>query len=199
MPQKPEVMVCASATGFYGNRGDETLTEQSAAGVGFLSEICQAWEAAAKPAEDAGIRVVHLRFGVVLGRDGGALGKLLPLFRMGLGGRLGDGQQWMSWISLTDAVNAILFAVERSSLAGAVNVVAPDPITNSEFTRGMAVALGRPAVIPAPAFAIKLAFGEMAETVLGSQRVLPERLLGAGFPYIYPELMRAIRGEIRQA
>ncbi len=191
---RPQVMVCASAIGIYGNRGDETLTEESAHGQGFLAEVCLAWEKAAQPASDAGIRVVHARFGVVLSPEGGALAKMLPLFRLGLGGPLGNGRQWTSWVALPDVVRAILFAVQTPSLSGALNVVAPQPVTNLEFTHALGRALHRPALLPAPAFALKLALGEMADsTVLVSERVLPDRLNDAGFSFLYPELEPALK------
>ena len=178
----PPVLVAASAVGFYGNRGDEILDEDSPAGRGFFPELCAAWEAAAQPAVEAGIRVVHVRLGVVLSARGGALAKLLPIFRLGLGGPLGDGRAWMSWLGEADAVRAILFAAENPLLSGAVNMVAPQPVTNAEFTRALGRAVHRPALIPAPAFALRIAFGQMAdEALLASTRVLPKRLSAAGF------------------
>lgn len=191
---KPEVLVCASAIGFYGSRKDEILTETSLPGSGFLAEVCQEWEEATRLATNAGIRVVHLRFGVVLSREGGALAQMLPVFRAGLGGRLGSGGQWVSWISLPDTVRAIEFAVETTSLSGAVNVVAPNPVTNLEFTRALGHALHRPTLLPAPAFALEWAFGEMAQaTLLASQRVLPANLSAAGFQFEYPGIEAALR------
>jgi uncharacterized protein len=191
---KPEVLVCASAIGIYGNRGDEELTEASLPGSGFLSDLCVAWEEAARPAEDAGIRVVHLRFGVVLSPQGGALGQMLPIFRAGLGGRLGNGRQWISWIALPDVTRVIEFVLQRGSISGPVNVVAPNPVTNLEFTRSLAGALRRPAALPVPAFALRLAFGEMADaTILQSERVVPARLIAAGFDFEYPKLDAALR------
>ncbi len=191
---KPSVLVCASAIGIYGSRGDELLTETSLPGSGFLPEVCLAWERATQPASDAGIRVVHLRFGVVLSPDGGALAKMLPVFRAGLGGRLGSGRQWTSWVALPDVTRAIEFALETGSLAGPVNVVAPNPETNLEFTRSLGHALHRPSLLRVPAFALRLAFGEMAEaTILGSERVLPARLSSLGFNFEYPELEAGLR------
>ncbi len=186
LSEKPDVLVVASAVGIYGNRGDEVLDESSAAGTGFLADLCSAWEEATRPAEDAGIRVVHARFGVVLNGNGGALAKMLPLFRAGLGGKLGNGRQWMSWVSLEDAIAALLYAVDDPSIAGAINITAPEPVTNAEFTRVLAQALHRPAVLPAPAFALRLAFGQMAnEALLASQRAVPRRLLDAGFRFTH--------------
>lgn len=190
---KPQVLVVASAVGLYGDRGDELLDESSPAGTGFLADLCRDWEAAAQPATEAGIRVVHARFGVVLGRDAGALSKMLPLFRSGLGGNLGNGRQWMSWVSLEDAAAALLFAIATATVAGAINVTAPNPVTNAAFTRALARQLRRPAVLPAPAFALRLAFGQMAdEALLASQRALPTKLLGAGFRFAHPTVEEAL-------
>jgi uncharacterized protein (TIGR01777 family) len=191
--QPPDALLVASATGIYGNRGDQLLDEISAPGSGFLADLCRQWEAAAQPAVDAGIRVVHLRFGVVLGPSSkshpGALGKMLPIFRLGLGGPLGSGSQWMSWISLQDAVAAILFVLRTPSLAGPVNLTAPSPVTNSEFTRTLARQLHRPAFIAAPAFALRIALGEMAdEALLSSARALPAKLIAAGFQFAHPTI-----------
>jgi uncharacterized protein (TIGR01777 family) len=186
---KPSVLVCASAIGIYGGRGDEVLTESSLPGSGFLPDVCVAWESATQPASDAGIRVVHLRFGVVLSSFGGALAQMLPVFRAGLGGRLGSGRQWISWVGLPDAIRAIEFALETVSMAGPVNVVAPNPVTNLEFTRSLGRVLHRPTLFRVPAFALRLAFGEMAKaTVLESERVLPARLTASGFEFEHPEL-----------
>jgi uncharacterized protein (TIGR01777 family) len=197
---KPSVLVCASAIGIYGSRGDELLTEASLPGSGFLSEVCLAWERATQPASDAGIRVVHLRFGVVLSPDGGALAQMLPVFRAGLGGRLGSGRQWTSWVALPDVTRAIEFAFETGSLAGPVNVVAPNPVTNLEFTRSLGHALHRPTLLRVPAFALRLALGEMAEaTILGSERVLPARLSALGFNFEYPELEAGLRAVLTRS
>jgi hypothetical protein len=191
---KPEVLVCASAIGIYGNRGDEELDEASRPGSGFLPDLCLAWEEAARPAEDAGIRVVYLRFGVVLSPEGGALKQMLPVFRAGLGGRQGSGRQWISWIALPDVTRIIEFLLQNRSVSGPVNVVAPKPVTNLEFTRSLARAVHRPALLAVPALALRLAFGEMAEaTILQSERVLPARLSAAGFDFEYPELDAALR------
>ena len=193
LERKPEALVVASAVGIYGSRGDEMLDEGSEAGTGFLAELCRAWEAAAEPARRARVRVVHARFGVVLGR-GGALAKMLPVFKLGLGGPLGSGQQWMSWVSLDDAVAALLFAMKTPELADALNVTAPEPVTNVEFARALGRVLRRPAVLAAPAAALRLVFGEMAgETLLASQRAVPSRLLDAGFRFRYPEIDGALR------
>lgn len=187
----PSVLVAASAVGFYGDRGDEILTEDAAEGTGYFPELCAAWEQATLPAERAGVRVVHLRTAMVLG-DGGALAKLAPLFRLGLGGPLGSGKQWMSWISEADAVAAALFALENRDLAGPINLASPHPVTNSDFTRELGRAVHRPAIVPAPAFALRLAFGEMAdEALLASTRAVPKRLLDAGFQFAHPMLAQA--------
>ncbi|MGA7525252.1 MAG: TIGR01777 family oxidoreductase [Acidobacteriaceae bacterium] len=194
--QPPRVLVCASATGIYGNRSDEVLTETSAPGKGFLAETCLAWEQAAEKARAAGIRVVHARFGVVLSRKGGALKKMLPPFRLGLGGKLGSGQQWMSWIGMRDAVQALLFLMEADGLAGPFNLTAPQPVTNAEFTRMLGSAVHRPAWLGVPAGLLRVAFGAaMAnEMLLASERVLPQRLEEAGFRFEDEELGTALRG-----
>jgi uncharacterized protein len=191
--QPPKTLLIASAVGFYGNRGDELLDEASRPGTGYMANLCREWEAAARPASEAGIRVVNLRFGVVLGQGSGALAKMLPLFQLGLGGRLGSGQQWMSWISLADAVAAILFIMDTAVLAGAVNVTAPRPVTNAEFTHALARAIHRPAILPAHAFALRMVLGEMAdEALLASARVVPSRLIGAGFGFAHPTVDEAL-------
>jgi uncharacterized protein (TIGR01777 family) len=195
--EPPRTLIVASAVGIYGDRGDELLDESSAAGSGFLAEVCRAWEAAAQPARDAGIRVVHARFGVVLGAGPGTLGKMLPIFRLGLGGRLGSGRQWMSWVSLEDAISALLFALETTQMAGAANVTSPCPVTNAEFTRVLAEQLKRPAMFPAPAFALRVALGQMAdEALLASQRALPAKLLAAGFEFKNPTIEQALRAAL---
>ncbi len=191
---RPQVLLVASAVGIYGSRGDETLTEASAAGGGFLAETCKAWENATGRASELGVRVAHLRFGVVLDRRGGTLGKMLPVFRLGLGGKLGSGRQWMSWASLRDAVRAVLFLMERDDLAGAFNVTAPNPVTNAEFTKVLGAALDRPAVLTVPAGVLRALLGEMAdETLLASQRALPRRLMDAGFTFDDAEIGMALR------
>ena len=193
LPQPPHTLLVASAVGIYGDRGDELLDENSQVGKGFLADVCQEWEAATEPARQAGIRVVHLRFGVVLHPATGALAKMLPLFPLGLGGRLGSGPQWMSWITLVDAVSAILFALDTASLDGPVNLAAPQPVTNTEFTRALSRAVHRPAILPAPAFALRLALGQMAdEALLASARAAPFRLLSAGFQFAHPTIDSAL-------
>jgi len=184
------VLVCASAVGYYGSRGDQILTEASSAGSDFLASVVVGWEEAAQSAESLGIRVVRLRLGMVLGH-GGALAKLLPPFRLFVGGRLSSGHQWMAWIHLEDAVNLILFALSYSAIRGAMNATAPHPVTNEEFTNRLATALHRPAIFPVPAFALRLALGEMSEMVLARQRVLPTVAKSAGFRFQYPDLHAA--------
>ena len=191
---RPSVMVCASAMGYYGDRGDEILTEESGPGTGFLPETGVAWEAAAEPAVAAGIRVAHLRFGLVHGAGGGLLGPVLPVFKLGLGARLGDGSQYMSWVALDDAVGAILHVLRTEALAGPVNVTSPNPVTNSEFTETLGRVLGRPTVLSVPRFLLRLAPGNMAdEAILASARMLPTRLLAAGYSFRFPELEPALR------
>lgn len=194
LPSRPKVLVCASATGFYGDRGDEWLDESSPPGRGYLAEVCSDWEAASAPAETAGIRVVHLRFGIVLAREGGALAKMLPAFRLGLGGRLGDGRQYWSWIALEDAVAALLHALACESLCGPVNAVSPQPVTNREFTATLGRALRRPTIFAVPRFAVNLLFGEMGrEAMLASCRARPTKLLSGGFQFQFQDLERALR------
>jgi uncharacterized protein len=194
MTTPPRVLVSASAIGYYGDRAGEILTEESAAGRGFLAEVCRAWEAATEPASQKGIRVVPLRFGVVLSGTGGALGKMLPPFRMGLGGVLGSGRQYMSWIALDDAVGAIHHTMMTGSLQGPVNAMAPNAVTNQEFTKTLGKVIGRPTIVPMPAFAVRLMFGEMAdEVLLASARVQPAKLLASGYTFRYPELEAALR------
>jgi hypothetical protein len=189
---RPQVLICASAIGYYSSRGDEVLTETSRPGGDFLAGVVVEWEQAAQQAEALGIRVVPLRFGVVLGKDGGALAKMLPPFRLGLGGRLASGQQWMSWIHVDDVIGLIRFALESSTVRGPMNATAPQPVTNAEFTGELAAALDRPAIFPVPRFALKLLFGEMAEVILGSQRAIPQAARSAGFQFEYPELRPAL-------
>jgi len=191
---RPSVMVCASAIGYYGDRGAEALTEDSPPGAGFLPETGVAWEAAAQPAVDAGIRVANLRFGLVIGPGGGFLGRILPVFRLGLGARLGDGSQFMSWVALEDAVGAVLHVLGTDALAGPVNVTSPNPVTNREFTETLGRVLGRPTVLTMPRFLLQLAPGNMAdEALLASARVLPARLLTSGYTFRIPELEHALR------
>jgi uncharacterized protein (TIGR01777 family) len=197
LAQPPRVLVSGSAMGIYGDRGDEELDETSAPGRDFLAEVATAWEAAAEPAAGAGVRVVRLRTALVLSPRGGALAKLLPPFRMGVGGRLGSGRQWVSWIGLDDAVGAIRHAIGTELLAGPVNLAAPAPVTNAEFTETLARVLRRPAIVPMPAFALRLMFGEMGEaTLLSSQRMRPRRLLDSGYRFLYPALEPALRHEL---
>lgn len=192
-PQKPRVFISASAIGYYGNRGDQVLREDSASGNDFLSEVCRQWEAATQPAVGAGIRTVNLRIGVMLSAKGGALQKMLTPFRMGVGGRIGDGRQWWSWIAIDDLVGAVHHAIKADLLQGPVNAVAPKPVTNAEFTRVLAEVLHRPAIFPMPAFAARLAFGDMAdELLLASQRVEPSKLVGSGYPFQHSELKPAL-------
>jgi uncharacterized protein (TIGR01777 family) len=191
--QPPQTFLVASACGIYGDRKDEILDEQSSPGKGFLAELCQEWEAAALPAVEAGIRVVHLRFGVVLAPGGGALGKMLPLFRMGLGGPLGSGKQWTSWIGLADTVAATLFAIDTPALGGPLNLTAPEPVTNAQFTRALGRAVHRPAILPAPAIALRIFLGEMAnEALLASERAVPAKLIAAGFRFAHPTVDEAL-------
>ena len=197
LPRRPEALICASAIGYYGSRGDEVLTESSAPGSGFLPEVCVAWEREAQAAEAFGMRVVRVRTGLVLDAGGGALVRMLPPFRMGLGGRLGSGRQWMSWIHLEDLAALFQFAVE-SQVRGPLNAVAPNPVTNSDFTRELAHALRRPAVFPVPEFALKMLFGEMADVLLASQRVAPAAAEAAGFRFRFPQLAPALESLLRR-
>jgi hypothetical protein len=195
----PQVLLVASAIGFYGDRGDELLDDTSPAGSGFLAELCQQWEAAAQPAVEAGIRVIHLRFGVVLGPGAGALAGIAPLFKIGLGGRLGSGRQWMSWVSLTDAIAAIAFALRTPSIQGPINLTSPNPVTNSQFTLTLARALHRRAILPVPAFILRLALGEMAdEALLSSARAFPSKLTTAGFQFKYPAIGHALAAALAE-
>ncbi|MGB9197998.1 MAG: TIGR01777 family oxidoreductase [Terriglobales bacterium] len=191
---KPKVFVCASAIGFYGDRGEEVLTEQSARGQGFLPEVCREWEEASRIAADAGIRTVNLRTGLVLSGKGGALGKMLTPFKLGLGGRIGSGQQWWSWIHIDDMVGAIQHAIATESVAGPINMVAPNAVRNAEFTRVLASVLGRPAIFPVPGFALGLAFGKMAaeELFLASQHVKAAKLEASGYRFQFGELRGAL-------
>ncbi len=192
--QKPRVFVCASAIGYYGNRGDEVLTESSAIGTDFIALLVRDWEAEANRAEASGIRTVMLRFGVILSSEGGALSRMLLPFKFGLGGRLGSGRQWMSWIALDDAVAIVRAAIADERLAGPLNVVAPNPQRNADFTRITAAVLHRPAILAAPAFALRIALGEMADALLlASQRVIPERLAAAGYSFQFAGFESALR------
>ena len=194
LARPPSVMVTASAIGFYGDSGDTVQTEAGALGRGFLAEVCRDWEAAGQPAVRKGIRVVQLRIGPVLSPKGGALRQMLPIFKLGLGGRVGDGRQWMSWITLGDLVRVVEHVLADGELRGAVNAVAPQPVRNSEFTSTLARVLGRPALLPVPAFVLRAVFGEMAdEMLLSSTRVVPERLRERRFHFEHPELEPALR------
>jgi len=194
LPRPPRVLVNASAIGIYGDRGDELLDETSAPGTGFLAEVAQVWEASAAPAAERGIRTVFTRFGIVLGAAGGALKEMLPPFKLGAGGKLGSGKQWMSWVTLDDVVSAIDYAITSDRVSGPVNVVAPNPVTNAEFTHELGHALHRPAVATVPGFALKLAYGEMGEAVLlASQRVAPHALERAGFVFKHTVLAEALK------
>jgi uncharacterized protein (TIGR01777 family) len=191
--RRPKVFVCASAIGIYGERGDEILTETSAPGKGFLAEVCQEWEAEAARATQFGLRVVRLRIGFVLGKGGGALKKILPAFRMFAGGRLGSGKQWMPWIHVDDVAEMVLRAVEDEAVSGVWNATSPNPARNSDFTSELARAVHRPALIPVPPFALRLAFGELGDHMLDSARVIPQAAMKAGFGFRYPELAQALR------
>jgi hypothetical protein len=194
LDRKPSTLLVVSATGFYGDRDDEVLEETSARGHGFLADVVVAWEAAADAAREAGIRVIHPRCAPVLSERGGALARMLPVFRLGAGGTLGDGRQWFSWIALDDLVRAVEWLLDESALDGAVNVSSPEPVTNAEFTEVLGRVLHRPTVTRAPEFALRLVYGEMADEMLfTSQRVVPRRLLNAGFRFAYPKLEDALR------
>jgi uncharacterized protein (TIGR01777 family) len=193
MQKPPEVMISASAIGYYGDRGNELLREDSGPGTGFLPEVCRQWESATDPATRKGIRVVHLRIGVVLSPKGGALAKLLLPFKMGVGGKVGSGAQYWSWISLDDVCSAIMHSIHATGLHGPVNAVSPSPVTNSEFTRTLGRALHRPAIFPLPAFAARIMLGEMADALLlASARVEPAKLLGSRFVFRHKELEAAL-------
>jgi uncharacterized protein len=182
--RKPEVFLSASAIGYYGNRGDELLTEESSFGQGFTADLAREWETASAAASEAGIRTVEMRIGIVMGRAGGALAKMLPAFKMGVGGRLGDGRQWMSWVDVGDVVGAIHHLLRSNLFEGPVNLVGPKPVRNAEFTRILGRVLSRPTIFPMPAFAARLAFGQMAdELLLASQRVEPGKLISSGYPF----------------
>lgn len=197
MQRPPKVMVCASAIGFYGQRGDEVLTEESAPGEGFLADVCEEWEEATAPAKEAGIRVVSLRIGIVLSPEGGALKQMLPVFKLGLGGRLGSGEQWMSWIALDDLVGIIYRALQDKELSGPYNATSPRPVTNREFAKTLGSVLNRPAVIPVPEKVITGVLGEMGEEMLGSVRVVPDRLESEhNFRFATPDLEDALRFEL---
>ncbi len=198
-PQRPRVLISASAIGYYGDRGDEALREDSASGSGFLPEVCREWEDATEPATKAGIRTVQVRFGLVLSRHGGALPKMLPPFRLGVGGNMGNGRQWWSWIDIDDLVGAVQHVIKAETLRGPVNVVGPNPVMNAEFTKILASALSRPAIFPMPAFAARLVFGQMGdELLLASQRVEPAKLLASGYVFQKPYLRAALEGILKK-
>jgi uncharacterized protein len=195
---RPQVFVCGSAIGYYGSRGDELLKEASEPGKDFLALVCRDWEASTKPAIDAGIRTSQIRTGIVLSTAGGALPKMLPPFKLCLGGRIGDGRQWMSWIDVQDMVGAILHILKTDLLQGPVNLVAPKPVTNAEFTETLAGVLRRPAIFPLPAVVVKTVFGEMGDaTLLASQRVEPARLVGTGYPFAFSDLRSSLEHLLR--
>lgn len=194
LAKPPKALVCASAIGYYGNRGDEILREDSQIGTGFLAEVCQQWEDAADPAKQKGIRVVHLRIGVVMSPKGGALAKMLLPFKMGVGGIVGNGKQYWSWVSLDDVIGAFLYALQNEDLSGAVNAVAPRAVTNAEFTKTLGKVLSRPTIFPLPGFAARLVLGEMADDLLlSSARIEPARLLASGYQFKHPDLEGALR------
>jgi uncharacterized protein (TIGR01777 family) len=192
LPERPRVLISASAIGYYGDRGEESLTESSAPGSGFLAEICRDWEKAAQEAELLGLRVVRIRFGIILGPNGGALAKMLPIFRSGLGGSIAGGRQWMSWIHLEDVIRLIVHAIQAERLSGAMNATAPNPVRNAEFTKVLAWALHRPAIIPVPGAALRLLYGEMGTMLTTGQLVQPAAALGSGFSFRFPELPPAL-------
>lgn len=193
LSRPPQTLISASAIGYYGNRGDELLAEASAPGDDFLAGVCLEWEKATDHAAEKGVRVVNTRFGIILDKDGGALAKMLPPFRMGLGGRIGSGQQWMSWIALADVIGALQFTLTNESLNGPVNFVAPNPVRNAEFTKTLGRVLSRPTVFPIPAFGVRLAFGEMADALLlSSQRVQPQMLNEHGYQFQHTQLSETL-------
>ena len=194
LKQKPKVLVSGSGVGFYGSRGDEVLTEESSSGDTFLAGVCQEWEAEARKADDAGVRVVLARTGIVLSEKGGALGEMLTPFRLGVGGVIGSGKQWMSWIALDDVVRAIEFAVENENIYGPINLTAPNPVQNAEFVKTLGNVLHRPTILPLPTFAVNLLFGEMGDSLLlESTRALPERVIESGFMFSHEKLADALQ------
>ncbi|MGH9495008.1 MAG: TIGR01777 family oxidoreductase [Candidatus Sulfotelmatobacter sp.] len=198
--RKPQVFISGSAIGYYGDRADEVLNESSPPGHGFLADVCREWEAATQPAIDTGIQTVHIRTGIVLSAKGGALAKMLTPFRLGVGGRVGSGRQWMSWIDLQDMVGAIHHILKSDLVHGPVNMVAPKPVTNAEFAKTLAGVLSRPAIFPMPAFAVKLAFGEMGKALLlGSQRVEPKKLVTGGYPFRFKTLRDSLESILQES
>jgi len=199
LKQPPLTLICASAIGYYGDRGDEELTEASPPGDSFLARVAKDWEAATQPAAEAGIRVINLRLGMVLAHEGGALAQMLPVFRWGLGGRVGSGRQWWSWVTLAEVVSIIDYIVHNGSIRGPVNVVAPEPVTNRQFTRALGGALGRPTLLPAPAFALRAMFGEMADALLlSSTKVTPDALLDAGYRFRHRNIDDGLKVALRE-
>jgi len=193
MNARPRVLISASAIGYYGNRDEEVLTEESSAGTDFLASLAKDWEVEALKAEALGIRVVLARFGIILAKQGGALPQMMMPFKFGVGGRVGSGQQWMSWVMLEDVIQILRFALERNEVRGAINIVTPQPVRNADFTRALAKAMHRPAIFPAPAFALRLALGEMADALLlSSQRVAPQKLQQLEYRFLYPEVSAAL-------
>ena len=198
LKQKPKVFISGSAIGFYGDRGSDEMTESSSAGKTFLSEISKEWEAESRRAEDMGIRTVLLRTGIVLSKDGGALATMMTPFKLGVGGVIGSGEQWMSWVSLDDVVRIINFVLENEDFRGAINVTAPNPVTNEEFTKTLGSVLYRPTFLPLPEFAVHMVFGEMGDALLlDSTRAVPKRLLDAGFEFKYPKLKDALEHAVK--
>jgi len=198
LEKKPKVFISASAIGFYGDRGDEEMTETNSVGDTFLSEVSKEWESESRRAEDMGIRTVLLRNGIVLSKDGGALATMMTPFKLGVGGVVGSGKQWMSWVSLDDAVGIVDYALENENLRGAVNVVSPNPVTNEEFTKTLGEVLYRPTFLPLPEFVVNLVFGEMGDALLiDSTRVVPKRLLDSGFKFRYPEIKSALENAVK--
>jgi len=195
--QPPQVLISASAVGYYGSRGDEVLTESAPPADDFLGRVAAAWEEAAQAAESLGVRVARLRIGVVLGPGGGALARMLPPFRLGVGGRLGSGHQWMSWIHIDDLIALIAFLMKESTVRGAFNATSPFPVTNREFTRALAEAVHRPAILPVPAFALRWMFGEMSEVLLASQRAFPDAAQRAGFVFEHPDIYAVLAKLVR--
>lgn len=194
--ERPDAFVCASAVGYYGSRGDEILEESSAPGGGFLADVCVAWEAAAAGVESCGVRRVSARLGVVLSRQGGALALMLPPFRLGLGGRLGDGRQWLPWVHVDDAVALLRAAIDDPGLVGPLNAVSPEPVTNADFTRALGHRLGRPTVLAVPSFALRLVLGELANELLGSRRAVPRAALERGLGFRHPTIEKALAAEL---
>jgi uncharacterized protein len=191
---QPKVFLCASATGIYGDRDDETLDEQSDSGGGFLAGVCREWEKATEPAAQAGVRTVNLRFGPIISREGGMLAKMLTPFKMGMGGKVGSGKQYISWVAIEDAISAIRLTLKDEKFRGPLNIVSPHPVRNEEFTKTLGQVLSRPTALHMPAFAVRLAFGEMAdEMLLTSQRVMPKKLNDAGYEFVFPELEGALK------